>query len=76
MDEASGARVCGSTWTDGVLAAPTTPATLPQATNVTIEVYLDGDWHNRRDNNDGEIIDQALAIQELTGQLVVLTTCD
>lgn len=43
---------------------------------MTIEVYLDGDWHNRRDNNDGEIIDQALAIQELTGQLVVLTTCD
>ena len=56
--------------------APTVPAALPQAADVTIEVYLDGDWHKRRDNNDGEIIDQALAIQELTGQLVILATCD
>jgi len=56
--------------------APTVPAALPQATDVTIEVCLDGDWHKRRDNNDGEIIDQALALQELTGQPVILATCD
>jgi predicted ribonuclease YlaK len=42
---------------------PTVPAALPQAANVTIEIYLDGDWHKRRDNNDGEIIDQALKCQ-------------
>lgn len=56
--------------------APTIPAVLPQTADVTIEVYLDGDWHKRRDNNDGEIIDQALALQELTGQQVILATCD
>ncbi len=56
--------------------APTVPAALSEAANVTIEIYLDGDWHKRRDNNDGEIIDQALAIQELTGQPVILATCD
>ena len=56
--------------------APTVPAALPQAADVTIEVFLGGDWHKRRDNNDGEIIDQALAIQELTGQLAILATCD
>jgi uncharacterized protein with PIN domain len=55
---------------------PTFPASLPQAADVTIEVYLDGDWHKRRDNNDGEIIDQALAVRELTGQQVILATCD
>jgi hypothetical protein len=55
---------------------PTVPAALPQAADVTVEVYLDGDWHERRDNNDGEIIDQALALQELTGQRVILATCD
>ena len=56
--------------------APTTPAALPQAADVTIEVHLDGDRHKRRDNNDGEIIDQALAIQELTRQPVIFATCD
>jgi PIN domain-containing protein len=56
--------------------APTVPAALPHAPDVTIEVYLDGDWHKRRDNNDGEIIDQALSLQELTGQQIILATCD
>jgi hypothetical protein len=56
--------------------APTVPAALPQAADVTIEVYLDRDWHKRPDNNDGEIIDQALALQQLTGQQVILATCD
>jgi hypothetical protein len=37
---------------------------------------LDGDWHERRPNNDAEIIDQALAFHELTGKPVLLATCD
>jgi predicted ribonuclease YlaK len=56
--------------------APTEPAPLPQAADVTIEVFTDSDFHKRRENNDGEIIDQALSIQELTGQPVTLATCD
>ena len=36
--------------------APNAPAALLQATDVTIEIYLDGDWHKRHDNSDGEII--------------------
>jgi hypothetical protein len=57
-------------------AAPAQPATLPQAADVTIEVLLDGDWHRRRQNNDGEIIDQAVAVRELTGQQVILAAAD
>jgi hypothetical protein len=56
--------------------APTEPAPLPQAADVTIEVLIDSDLHQRRENNDGEIIDQALSIQELAGQPVILATCD
>jgi hypothetical protein len=55
---------------------PTEPAVLPGQPDVTIEVLLDGDWHERRPNNDAEIIDQALAFHELTGKPVLLATCD
>ncbi|MGH3196593.1 MAG: hypothetical protein ACRDOH_25810 [Streptosporangiaceae bacterium] len=39
-------------------------------------MFPEGDWHARRPNNDGEIIDQALAVQELTGDHVILAACD
>lgn len=55
---------------------PTEPAQLPQTPDMTIEVFTDGDWHRRRENNDGEIIDQALSVQELTGRPAILATCD
>ncbi|MGH3401058.1 MAG: PIN domain-containing protein [Streptosporangiaceae bacterium] len=55
---------------------PTEPAALPGKPEVTIEVLLDGDWHQRRPNNDAEIVDQALAVHELTGKRVLLATCD
>jgi hypothetical protein len=55
---------------------PTEPAALTAYPDVTIEVLLDGDWHQRRPNNDGEIIDQALQLSELTGQPVLLASCD
>jgi predicted ribonuclease YlaK len=57
-------------------AASSRPSLLPGATDVTIEVYLDSDWHKRRENNDGEIIDQAVAVGELTGQPAILASCD
>jgi hypothetical protein len=57
-------------------ARPTDPAPLPGQADVTIEVLLDGDWHQRRPNNDAEIIDQALQVHELTGKVTVLTSCD
>jgi len=56
--------------------APAQPARLPSSADVTIEVLLDGGWHHRMPNNDGEIIDQAVGIKELTGQAVVLAACD
>jgi hypothetical protein len=43
---------------------------------VTIEVLLDGGWHERMPNNDGEIIDQALSVREVTGRPVILAACD
>src|SRR5215470_4311850 len=55
---------------------PTEPAALPEQPGVTIEVLLDGDWHQRRPNNDAEIIDQALALRDLTGKKVLLAVCD
>ncbi len=55
---------------------PGLPASIPKRNNVTIEVLLDSDWHQRRPNNDGEIIDQALHIQEMTGQEVWLACVD
>lgn len=55
---------------------PTQPAALPGQPNVTIEVLLDGDWHQRRPNNDAEIVDQALMMRDLTGKNVLLAACD
>jgi hypothetical protein len=43
---------------------------------VTIEALLDGGWHQRMPNNDGEIIDQAVGLKELTGRPVILAACD
>lgn len=55
---------------------PTEPAVLPAQPDVTIEVLLDGDWHQRRPNNDAEIIDQALCVREMTGKPTLLATFD
>jgi hypothetical protein len=55
---------------------PAEAAALPGSRDVTIEVLLDGDWHQRRPNNDGEIIDQAVAIGELAGRSVILAAGD
>jgi hypothetical protein len=55
---------------------PTEPAALPGQPDVTIEVLLDGDWHQRRPNNDAEIVDQALMLRDLTGKDVLLAACD
>jgi PIN domain len=57
-------------------ARPTDPASLPGQADVTIEVLLDGDWHQRRPNNDAEIIDQALQVYELAGKATLLVSCD
>ena len=46
---------------------PAEPAPLPDRLGVSAEVLLDGGWHQRQPNNDGEIIDQAVAVHELTG---------
>lgn len=56
--------------------SPTEPAALPGQPDVTIEVQLDGDWHQRRPNNDAEIIDQALFVRGMTGRPMLLATCD
>jgi hypothetical protein len=55
---------------------PAEPAALPDQPGVTIEVLLDGDWHQRRPNNDAEIIDQALMLRDLIGRKVLLAACD
>lgn len=52
------------------------PGPLPDQADVTIEVLLDGDWHQRSLSNDAEIIDQALQVHELTGNATLLTSCD
>jgi hypothetical protein len=57
-------------------AKPTEPAPLPGQADVTIEVLLDGDGHQRRSSNDAEIIDQALRVHELTGKAALLAACD
>lgn len=56
--------------------SPTEPTPLPDQPDVTIEVLLDGDWHQRRPNNDGEIIDQVVMVSELTAQSVTLVSGD
>lgn len=55
---------------------PVEPAPLPDWPEVSVEVLLDGGWHQRQPNNDGEIIDQAVAIHELTGRPVLLAAGD
>jgi rRNA-processing protein FCF1 len=55
---------------------PSAPALLPGRAEVTIEVLLDTGWHHRMPNNDGEIIDQALGLRELTGAPVILAAAD
>jgi hypothetical protein len=55
---------------------PGHPAGLQKRKNVTVEVLLDEDWHARRPNNDGEIVDQALLVKALTGQDVRLVCVD
>jgi PIN domain len=54
---------------------PTEPAPLPGKPDVTIEVMLDDEWHQRRPDNDAEIIDQALQVHQLTGW-ALLASCD
>jgi hypothetical protein len=55
---------------------PTEPAPLPDRPEVSAEVLLDGGWHKRQPNNDGEIIGQAVAVHELTGRSVLLAAGD
>lgn len=55
---------------------PAEPAPLPEQPDVTIEVLLDDDWHQRRPNNDGEIIDQAVMVGELTAEPTMLVSGD
>ena len=55
---------------------PAEPASLPDQPDVTIEVLLDDDWHQRRPNNDGEIIDQAIMVGELTAEPTMLVSGD
>jgi PIN domain len=57
-------------------AKPSEPAALPQSPDITIEVLLDGGWHQRMPNNDGEIIDQAAGLRDLTGRPVILASGD
>src|SRR5262249_19170020 len=56
--------------------APTESVPLPEQSGVTIEVMLDGGWHQRRLNNDSEIIDQAVQVGELTGKPAILASGD
>ncbi len=39
-------------------------------------MLLDGDWHQRRPNNDAEIIDQTLFVRDMTGRPTLLASCD
>lgn len=57
-------------------ARPGAPAQLPGRPDITIEVLLDGGWHQRIPNNDGEIIDQAVSVRQLTGRAVILAAAD
>jgi PIN domain len=54
---------------------PTEPAQLPGKPDITIEVMLDDEWHQRRPDPDAEIIDQALQLHQLTGW-TPLASCD
>jgi hypothetical protein len=74
-EKAQARKVLKALW-DLHRAAPASPSSLPASPEVTIEVFPDGDWHTRRPNNDGEIIDQAVAVKEATGKDVILAACD
>ena len=59
----------------------TAPSRLPRPRCLTRpmsrwRVLLDGDWHQRRPNDDAEIIDQAMQVHELTGTATLLASCD
>jgi predicted ribonuclease YlaK len=73
--KAQARRILTALW-DLHRTAPAEPAALLGHVDVTIEVLLDGGWHRRMPNNDGEIIDQALSLRELTGQPVILAAGD
>lgn len=49
---------------------------VPIRDKVTVEVLLDDDWHQRRPNHDGEIIDQAKRLTAATGRPVRLVCVD
>jgi hypothetical protein len=73
--KAQARKVLSTLW-DLHRAKPAEPATLPQSPDITIEVVLDGGWHQRMPNNDGEIIEQATGLRDLTGQRVILASGD
>jgi predicted ribonuclease YlaK len=52
------------------------PAPIPTRVGTTIEVLVDDDWHERRPNNDDEIIHQVQYIGALTGKDVTLACVD
>ncbi|MFL6053662.1 MAG: PIN domain-containing protein [Actinoallomurus sp.] len=56
--------------------APTLPARLPTQADVTVAVRLDDGWHQRMSNNDGEIIDQAVFVRELTEEGTIFVSAD
>lgn len=55
---------------------PGHPAPIPDRAGTTIEVLVDDDWHERRPNNDGEIVHQVQYIGALTGKDVTLVCVD
>lgn len=48
----------------------------PIRNDVTIEVLVDDDWHQRLPNNDGEIIQQAKLLETMTNRPVTLVCAD
>lgn len=56
------------------LGVPQGPA--PIRDDVTIEIFVDDDWHRRLSNNDGEIIEQAKLLEALTGRPARLVCID
>lgn len=55
-------------------AKPTEPTQLPAQPHVTIQVVLDGGWHQRHPNKDAEIADQALMLRDLIGDQFFFAT--
>lgn len=56
-------------------ASPADPAPIP-GRNATIEVFLDDPWNVPLPKNDSEIVQQTLAIRDITGRHVLLATGD